>query len=614
MIHATQLLCDFHKWITPLIEFKTNHPTLFTLIIGIIGSLFAAYLYSLFNRIVRSKEVIKKWKEISNQKKEYIRSNSDYDIDNYFKENSIYIQPYLTDTPPHPSHDPAITLFKAKRELRKFFIKEVFIRETKESNKVFFLFGDSGTGKSAALIHLYVDYIKKYNEGERPFQIRLISLRENNAIKEITSIPEKDRKNLILLLDAMDETPEVYDPTQLDNFLDNIKETFHDFARIVITCRPQFFPDNVRQEIITNPKGIRTSTGFLKCSIKYLTPFNNKQIRQYLNRTYPAPFSIKKRLKAMRIVKKQPLIAIRPLVLSYIHDIVKDGKPINTTLDLYDTIIESILNRDIYKALGLENDKEKIKKWWEASSLVAKYMYENQKLNITDSELDSILPIDIEKQFKQRSLLTRYGNEFLFSHKSFYEYFIAYRFLQHPEEIKQVYGMDLQFYNDILQTIFEQKETPFVNLKDTHPYTVAHSLNNIGSALEDINHFTQAKSYYEAALGLFRQLEERKPNTYNDDIAMVLNNLAGIYWKTNHLDNAIRILTDDLTTYRQLAAQKPDDYLPYVAGTLNNLGLLHRNTNRHQEAEEEYNEALTIRRQLAEKNPDAYLPNVADTV
>ena len=550
----------------------------------------------------------KKWRKL-------YKDNISETLRKEYLKNKIYIQPYITSTPPKLSNEPSNTEPKDLKLLKDYFVNEVFIKEPDEDSTVFFLFGDSGTGKSAALVNLFVDYIKEHNAKNLPFKIRLISLREDNALDQIKRIPDEERKNYILLLDAMDETPEVKGPTQFNNFLNELKTAFHDYARVVITCRPQFFKDNSSEKDITDPE-IRTSTDFVECTNYYLAPFNNEQVQEYLDRAISYRLDNPKRRKAEEIVNKHHFITFRPLILTYIQDIVEHDKPIDTTLDLYDIIIQSILKRDIKKTIRPRDLNEKILQWWEASSLVAKYMYENQKLDITDSELDSILPNDIDKQFKQRSLLTRYGNTFHFSHKSFYEYFMAYRFLLHPKEIKQVYGMDfaLQIYNDALQAWSDKKNTPFAVLKNTHPYTVAISLNRVGYALDDINHFSDAEKYYQLALDLFRQLEKEKNITYKDDIAMVLNNLAGTYWKTNHLDNAIKKLNEVLTAYRQLADKNPDAYLPYVATTLNNLAALHYSINQYKEAEEEYNEALTTYRQLAAQNPDAYLPYVAVTL
>ena len=602
MIQTSHIFCFF----TNVLDSINQHPILS----GIIGSIIAAIIIYLFNR---GKKRVKLITNNSTHLTEYITKHSPIGLYNEYKDK-IYIQPYITDTPIPASIEPDKSELKNKKLLRDYFINEVFTDKHK-GNTVFFIFGDTGTGKTAALIHLFVDYLEQFKDDRPTTQIRLISLREGNAFADITSIPKEERKNLILLLDAMDETPEVKNPIQYDSFLNKLKEPFHDFARVVITCRPQFFPNKVLQDSFIKP-GILISTGWLKCAIKYLAPFDNTQVQEFLDQAITLRSEDPKRRKAEEIVKMKPAITIRPLVLSFIKEIVQTNRPIKTSLDLFDAIIESILNRDIYKTLGLENNKEKKLQWWEASSLVAKYMYENQKLNITDSELDNILPNEIEKQFKQRSLLTRYGNEYHFSHKSFYEYFMAYRFLQHPDEIKQVYGMDfaLQIYNDALQAWSKQKDTPFADLKNTHPYTVASSLTCIGYALYGINHFSEAEHYYKLALELFRLLEEEKNDTYKDDIAMVLNNLAVLHRNTNQYKEAEEEYNEALTTYRQLADKNPDAYLPDVAMTLNNLANLHQNTNQLDKAEEEYNEALTTYHQLADKNPDAYLPYVATTL
>ena len=538
------------------------------------------------------------------------------DLRKDYLNNKIYLQPYITTTPPQKSHEPKNTKLENKELLRDFFINKVFIKESDENNTVFFLFGDSGTGKTAALVHLFDDYIKKHNAFNLPFNIRLISLRREDSLNEITNIPKEERKKLILLLDAMDETPEVNDPTQLDGFLNKLKTSFLDFARIVITCRPQFFPDDVRQELITHPQGIRTSTGFLECSIKYLAPFDKQQIQEYLDKAITLRSENPRRREAEKIVNMQPAIAIRPLVLSYIKEIVDADRTINTTLDLFDTIIYSILKRDIKKTRGQKNLEEKITQWWKASSLEALYMYRKNKLTITDTELYEILPSNIDKEFKHRSLLTRYGNEYHFSHKSFYEYFMAYRFFLDYEEIEQVFGMDfaLQIFDELYKAYSNQRQVLFANLNELPIDDVTNSLHGMGYKLQKINHFTQAEDEYNEALTIRRKLAKDNPDAYLSKVANTLNNLAALHNVTNRHQEAEAEYIEALTTYRQLADNNPDVYLPDVATTLNNLANLHKVTNRHKKAEAEYIEALDKYRQLADKNPDAYLPDVAMTL
>ena len=341
-----------------------------------------------------------------------------------------------------------------------------------------------------------------------------------------------------------------------------------------------------------------------------------QQIQEYLDKAITLRSENPRRREAEKIVNMQPAIAIRPLVLSYIKEIVDADRTINTTLDLFDTIIYSILKRDIKKTRGQKNLEEKITQWWKASSLEALYMYRKNKLTITDTELYEILPSNIDKEFKHRSLLTRYGNEYHFSHKSFYEYFMAYRFFLDYEEIEQVYGMDfaLKLFDELYDSYCNKQIVRFANLQKTPRYSVAASLYNIGNGLYRINHFTQADPKYNEALTIFRQLAVQNPDAYLPDVAETMNNLAVLFYSTNRHQEAKKEFNEALTIRRQLADQNPDAYLPELSDTLNNLALLHSVTNRYQEAENKYNEALNILRQLADNNPDAYLSKVADTL
>ena len=351
------------------------------------------------------------------------------------------------------------------------------------------------------------------------------------------------------------------------------------------------------------------------------------------------------------------------MLLTYIKDIVESKRDINTALDLYDIIIEKTLQRDLEK-INPNPSEEQIQQWWGITSDVAGYMYRNKKPSITNQELDTIPSVAQEQQFKQRSMLTRTGDEFHFPHKSFYEYFMAYRFILYPEEIQEgtLYSMDFALlrYDELYNAYKEKRPVRFSDLENLSEVKIAGSLHDLGHNLYKLNHFSEAESKYQAALKLFRQLEEQHPghfindvtmtlnnlanlhkdtnnhpaaekeytealninrdlavknsNAFLPNVAMTLNNLANLHSETNNYSAAEKEYTEALKTYRDLAEKNPDAFLPYVATTLNNLGELHRNTNNYPVAEKEYNETLKIRRDLAEKNPDAFLPYVADTL
>ena len=521
----------------------------------------------------------------------------------YLNENEIYIQPYITRKGN-----------ASKQLLHDFFLKEVFIKESVEPNDVYIIFGDTGSGKTSALVHLFDDYCTQYKQNVPPYpNIRLFSLRDT-PIETINDLPDKGSS--ILLLDALDETASTKDPTEFQQFIECLKALFHDFPRIVITCRPQLFSNQKAADIVTQPQ-IRTSTGWQQCTELFLEPFNDQQVQDYLDRVFTFRIGNPDRNKAEEIVNKHAYIAIRPLVLKYIKDIVESKRDINTALDLYDIIIENNLRRDLEKIVP-NPDEEQLLRWWSITSDVAGYMYRHGKLSVSEQELDSIPSVSQEPQFKQRSMLTRTGDEYHFSHKSYYEYFMAYRFLLRPEEIPEgtLYTMDfaLQLYDDLFNAYKERHSIRFAELNNLPVEGIAVSLHEIGSSLDDINHFSEAEPKYQAALELFRELEGKNPGHFINDVAMTLNNLANLHYKTNNHPAAEEKCTEALKICRELAKKDPDTFLPYVAGTLNNLANLHSDINNYTAAEEKYTEALKIRRELAKKDPDAFLPDVAMTL
>jgi tetratricopeptide (TPR) repeat protein len=626
-----QTLTNLYNWLS-----ENLNGLLVAIIAAVIAGIILLIIQQIISRNKHKKKLKEHTKDIESQKQEWrklqLRSIPP-DFERHYP-NENYIQPYFTFVKPKKGKE-------NKQLLGDYFLKDVFINATKE-DKLYLLLGDTGTGKTAALVHLYADYINCHTEQD--YAIRILSLKHSSVFEEIERISNKT--NCILLLDAMDENPMAQNPNKRTEFDNKINKICQDFAFVIITCRPQFFPDEDSESNQVQASRGDTTTLYTRLE---LSDFDETQVNEFLNLVFPSPTESEKREKAKKIVNNNILISIRPLVLTYIKDIVESRRDINTTFDFYDNVVYEHIKREIKKTPH-NNLEEQTQIWWNITSEIALFIYQNRTLKYLEPEITSeelitickrINPNDYnsflssqgisishetgvkqpqikidENIFLHHSLLTRTGNAFHFSHKSFYEYFMAYRFLQHPKEIKQVYSMDfaLQIYNGALQAWSEQKDTPFSKLKKTRPYTVAFSLNRIGNALYGINHFSEAERYYQHALVLFRQLEEVKNDTYKDDIAMVLNNLAGTYWKTNHLDNAIKKLNEALTIRRQLADKHPDAYLPNVAMTLNNLANLHKNTNQLDKAEEEYNEALTTYRQLADKNPDAYLPYVATTL
>jgi Tfp pilus assembly protein PilF len=525
----------------------------------------------------------------------------------YHKFGGIYVQPYIQEK------DGAPELLKG------YFFNNVFVKEGSVKDKVFCILGDTGMGKTAALVNLYVEYINKYKKSNLPYDIWLFSLCDNEVFDKIRKIENKGK--CILLLDAVDENTDAQDEKGYKDFISKLEQSYQDFAFVVTTCRPQFFGDETEE---FNTTGTKRNGFYLPCKRLHLLPFNEEQVREYLFNLYYGKDEALKQ-KAEKIVKQCPQISLRPLVLSFVDELVNDeDKDYGSTLDIYDAIIIKLIQREVEKTVP-DGDENTMLKWRNMLSEVAGYMYKNKKLSISREEYESILseynlkmpqdPVN-KTVFRRRSLLTRTTVGYHFSHKSFYEYFMAYRFFASPDEINGVVGMDfaMQIYDELFDAYNLGNGNEHYGIQSVKKSDVCGGLHKLGVELYHINSFRMAESKMIRLLEFYRNRAESSPEAYLPDVAMTLNNLGNLHSDTGKHGDAEKEYKEALEKYRQLAEASPEAYLPDVAGTLNNLGNLHQTTGKHGEAEEEFGEALEIWRQLAESSPEAYLPDVAMTL
>ena len=585
MIQQISTFCNISQWI------DANTLSFWSIIIGLIGIITTILAIFGFKIVLP---------HTRNWRKEQIEDIPDAFWGYYPNKN--YIQPYFTfvDT---RDNNPQL--------LRDYFLKKVFIKDTAEP-KIYCLLGDTGTGKTAALVHLYADYIHSHS-AKSPYHIKILSLREDKAFEKIDEI--QDKKRCILLLDAMDESPMAQNSTQRSDFDKAINEVCKNFAFVIITCRPQFFSDDK-----TESEKVRVQKGYewFPYTRLRLSDFNNIQVQEYLDNVFPSKTDCHLHQKAAKLVNKNAFIAIRPLVLTYIKDIIESKNEINTTLDLYDTIVQRWIQREL-KRTNPDNLKERRQLWWNLTSEIAQYIYLNRTSkykapNITEDELISICkkqgsinfkvilssrriasdasPLTIlnEENIHQRTMLTRTGDLFHFSHKSFYEYFMAYRFFLYPDEIKRVSGMDfaLKFYDELKDAYFENHSVQFANLREIDRSTIAKSLYNIGYSVFENHQYSQAEPFFNDALNMFGQIAGKKNKTYGLTIAKTLYYLAVIHVNQNRLKEAEANCNESISLFQELNIPDPNIYF----NVLLFLADIHLKTKEYNTAEKEYDELL----------------------
>ena len=165
----------------------------------------------------------------------------------------------------------------------------------------------------------------------------------------------------------------------------------------------------------------------------YVSPFDSKDIKNYINKTFNI-LQFKQKRKAFEIVNDTDDLLARPMLLSYIKDLVNnEKKSFESRTEIYETLILSWLERESNKYPDKERAIFKSNLSYFSYELV-KFIYENYEKNglyIPFDEVEKLsdeFNIDLNKiELKSRSLLNRNSEgKYKFSHKSIFEFLLAY--------------------------------------------------------------------------------------------------------------------------------------------------------------------------------------------
>ncbi len=358
--------------------------------------------------------------------------------------------------------------FIVKKKLIPFFINTAF--KKKEKNKFYLVLADSGMGKTTFMINLYLRYSSFFRFGKK-YKIKLLPFGYKGIIEKIEEIKKnEDVTQTILLLDAFDEYKKLLPIEELDELsdedrfrkvLDEVIETVQDFREVVITSRTQYFPG---QE--DKPYKLQISRyddeGFHTLVKLYLSPFDDKEIRCYLNKKFGVLrfWNRGKKQKARRIVSNSPKLMVRPMLLSYIDYLVDGNQHYSTTYEIYEALIKKWIEREGDKREHLYLNREKLKKnLHKYSQLVAVKIYEKRKeansLQLSKADATDV-NVELEDyQMTGQSLLTRDAeNNWKFAHKSILEFFLA---KEASEKIDFAMTFDFSGMDMVLQFCIENK-------------------------------------------------------------------------------------------------------------------------------------------------------------
>ena len=95
---------------------------------------------------------------------------------------------------------------------------------------------------------------------------------------------------------------------------------------------------------------------------------------------------------------------------------------------------------------------------------------------------------------------------------------------------------------------------------ESHLPDVAMSLNNLGILLKNTNELEQARTYYEEALEIYREMSKQNPEAYKANMGMVLTNLTLLYLQLKKKEEAEKAYQEAHDIYQDLASRHPRAY------------------------------------------------------
>lgn len=335
-----------------------------------------------------------------------------------------YVRPMCSLSDPSIEAEPAQALITPRESL--FRVLDRFLSQSAEKRKHLLLLADSGMGKTSFLLNYFSAKGPGLLRGGR--NIQLISLAQPDCDELIDAIPPDQRRTIDLFLDALDEDQRAFG--RVAERVSEIVKKCHQFKSVVITCRSQFFAtdDEIPVETGLYKAGpVPANESKTYCFRRlYLSPFDDSQIDEYLKKTYPGLFNIKRRANAREIVKKIPALSVRPMLLAHLPEVIESGVEVHHSVDVYRVMVDAWLVRE---SSWVPPDRLR-----SFSEKLAIDLYFNRAKRGHESAMPDEIQalalawgVDLDPaHLTSRSLLNRTSDgRYKFAHRSIMEFFVA---------------------------------------------------------------------------------------------------------------------------------------------------------------------------------------------
>lgn len=480
---------------------------------------------------------------------EYIHSALDHDFKEYIGEESQrqYIETQFLSTPPHEFDEPNKATTATTREPMDKFCDRIF-KDNNPNERVYMVLAGSGMGKTTFMVNVFCRYVKQNMTCKgMDLDIRLLRLDDEKVLEDIKKISEDGSvkpEKTILLLDALDENR--YASENFVEFKRKLEDVMEPFGLVMITCRDQFFDNEKSIPTSTSWVSVTKDKNLISYNKIYISPFSDDDIKKYLALKYK---NKKRRKQASRIAEKCKVLMARPLLLSYMDDLLDGNSEFKTIYEIYRVLIDKWLQREVNKIQSEEARSEQKYMLYDFSIGIARTIYENWKdtksMLLSPEQMKDFMTrfhySEVPYELKRRSLINRnVSGYYKFAHKSFLEFFLAQEYYRNPTSNLDFEGMDMarRFYGEMCVSDFRDWqdnnciELEQVNNK-THSGDLCLDINS--DIVVDYTHLADALDALHVQLNLVRF----SWNSYSDKLhyflarTQVPNILVQNYYDTN---------------------------------------------------------------------------------
>lgn len=453
------------------------------------------------------------------QQNAYIHEALDHDFKEYLgKENqSLYIETQFLSFPPHEFDEPNKATTATIREPMDKFCDRIF-KADNPNERVYMVLAGSGMGKTTFMVNVFCHYVKQnMTRKGLPLDIRLMRLDDEKVLEDIRKLSDEDSikpEKTILLLDALDENR--YASENFTEFKSNLENAMEPFGLVMITCRDQFFDNEKSIPTSTNWVAVTKDKNLISYNKIYISPFSDEDIKKYLAKKYKK--NKKKRKQAYRIADECKALMARPLLLSYMDDLLDGDSEFKNLYEIYKVLIDKWLQREVNKIQSVVERDEQKEQLYHFSVGIAKTIYENWKdtksMLLSPKQMQDFMErfhyAEVPYELKKRSLINHnVSGNYKFAHKSFLEFFLAREYYYNSTFNLDFEGMDMarRFYEEMCVSDFwEWKQNNYLDLvQERKKMYDAEFFLDIKSDLElDYEHLADALKVMHISIKLVR--------------------------------------------------------------------------------------------------------------